>query len=97
MDSAWDQLLALVERLADEPDRALGLELEQQLVELVTRAMNIGDIDTELSVPGTARWVTGLVIAHRTVRETHPDVDPEADLGELLRIATRWLHPARPR
>lgn len=97
MDSAWDQLLELIEQLATDPERPIGPDVEQTFAALSTRAIEDRDIDSELHVPDITRWLTGLVVAHRAVRDAHPEVDADTDLGDLLRILTRWLHPARPR
>ncbi|MET0822209.1 MAG: hypothetical protein ABWY58_14695 [Aeromicrobium sp.] len=97
MESAWDRLLDLVERLAVDPDLPLGAETDAALVDLSTRAIDDRHIDIELRAPDVARWLSGLVTAHRALRDTHADVDADTELGNLLRIVTRWLHPARPR
>jgi len=97
MDSAWDQLLDLVERLATDPTRALDPDVERTLTTLTLEAITARDVDTELHAGDVARWLGGLVVAHRSVRATHPEVDPDTDLADLRRIVTRWLHPARPR
>ena len=97
MDSAWDRLLDLIDHLAAAPDRPIGPDLEPAFAELSTQAQADGDIDGELHVDDVARWLTGLVTAHRAVRTAHPEVDPDTDLAGLRRIVTRWLHPARPR
>jgi hypothetical protein len=97
MDSAWDRLLDLVDHLAADPERPVDAALEQQIATLGAEARQVGDIDAELDVDGVARWLAGLVVAHRAVRAAHPGIDPDADLGDLRRIITRWLHPARPR
>ncbi|MRJ75166.1 hypothetical protein GEV29_01305 [Aeromicrobium sp. SMF47] len=97
MDSAWDRLLDLVDRLATDPTLTIGAENEAEMVPLISAAMEVHDIDSELDVPDVARWLVGLVHAHRAVREAHPEVDPEDDLSDLRVIVTRWLHRARPR
>lgn len=95
MDSAWDQLLDLIDRLPTHPD--LAADLERTVAALTAEAMSDGAIDRELHVADVSRWIVGLIAAHRIVRETHPDVDPDSDLAALRVIVTRWLHPARPR
>jgi hypothetical protein len=97
MDSAWDRLLELVEQLATDPSRPLDADAEGRLAGLTTEAQAERHIDTELAVPDVTRWLAGLVTAHRALRETHAEVDADTELGNLLRIVTRWLHPARPR
>jgi hypothetical protein len=97
MDSAWDRMLDLIDHLAAAPERPLGPDVEQTFAELSTQARADGDIDAELHVDNVARWLTGLVAAHRAVRAAHPEVDADAHLADLRRIVTRWLHPARPR
>ena len=96
MESAWDRLLDLVERLAVDPGLPLGADTDAALVDLSTRAIADRHIDIELRAPDVARWLSGLVTAHRALRDTHGDVDADTELGNLLRIVTRWLHPARP-
>ncbi|MCW2839733.1 MAG: hypothetical protein JWR55_1216 [Aeromicrobium sp.] len=97
MDTAWDRLLDLLDHLTSAPGRTPTAELERTFSGLAAEAIAAGDIDTELHVPDVARWLAGLVIAHAAVRTAHPEVDPDADLADLRRIVTRWLHPARPR
>jgi len=97
MDSAWDRLLALVEQLATDPTRPVDAGVEEIMGTLGTEAVADRHIDNELHVPDVSRWLTGLVIAHRDLRASHPQIDADAELGNLLRIVTRWLHPARPR
>lgn len=90
MASAWDQLLDLLES-TDESD------LETTFAELAAQAQRTGDVDAELGIPGVARWLNGLVAAHRAVRAEHPEINVDTEVAELRRIVTRWLHPARPR
>lgn len=97
MESAWDRLLEMVECLAVDAARPLGADTDAALVDLSTRAIADRHIDIELRATDVARWLSGLVTAHRALRETYADVDPDTELGNLLRIVTRWLHPARPR
>lgn len=97
MDSAWDQLLELIEQLAADPQQPIGPDVEQTFAALATEAIADRDIDGELHVPDVTRWLAGLVTAHRALRTSHPEVDADTELGNLLRIVTRWLHPARPR
>ena len=97
MESAWDRLVALVEQLATDPGLALDADAEETLAELATEAVSDRHIDSELHVPDVTRWLIGLLTAHRTLRETHSAIDADTELGNLLRIVTRWLHPARPR
>lgn len=97
MDSAWDRLLDLIDHLAADPNRPIGPDVEQAFAALASQAMTDRDIDSELQVPEIARWLTALVTAHRTIRASHPQVDADTELANLRRIATRWLHPPRPR
>ncbi|MET0931506.1 MAG: hypothetical protein ABWX74_18440 [Aeromicrobium sp.] len=97
MDSAWDRLLDLLDQLAADPGRPIDDATESAFAELTTAAQQVGDIDGELHVIDVTRWLAGLATAHRAVRSSHPEVDPDTDLADLRRIVTRWLHPARPR
>ena len=97
MESAWDRLLELVEHLATDPGVPLDAQTEGRLSHLATEAVADRHIDIELHVPDVTRWLAGLVTAHRALRETHSEVEADTELGNLLRIVTRWLHPARPR
>ncbi|AWB91222.1 hypothetical protein [Aeromicrobium chenweiae] len=97
MESAWDRLLDLVDRLATDVSLPVGADTEDAFVPLIAGAMEVHDIDSELHVPDVARWLVGLVHAHRAVRATHPDVHPDDDLSGLRVIITRWLHRVRPR
>lgn len=97
MDSAWDTMLDLLERLAMDPDLTIDLGTEQKFAELATQAMVDDTIDRELHAADVARWLCGLALAHRVVRGNHPQGGPDGDLGSLRVIVTRWLHPARPR
>ena len=97
MDSAWDRLLDLVDHLAADPARSLDAEVEQTFATLCAEAMQVRDIDGELHVPDVARWLVGLLHGHRALRDTRPQVDADRDLADLRLIATRWLHPPRPR
>ena len=89
---AWDRLLEHVEQqttAVDDPDVDV-------LRELCVAAQTAG-VDTELDADDVARWLAGLLQAHRLVRTAHPEVEADTDLANLLRIVTRWLHPPRPR
>lgn len=97
MESAWDSLLELLEQLATETDLTITDDVEQTFARLAQQAADDGVIDRELHVPDIARWLCGLAIAHREVRRRHLEAGRDDDLGPLLVIATRWLHPARPR
>lgn len=97
MDYAWDRLLDRVDHFAATPGVAVGPGDEAALAQLCAEAAAVGDIDGELHVADTARWIAGLVAGYRAVRATHPEVDPDRDLADLRLILTRWLHPARPR
>ncbi|MEJ7635959.1 hypothetical protein [Aeromicrobium sp.] len=95
-ETAWDRLLDLVDHLADNPHLPVAAEGERTFAALCTQAIADGSVDRELHADDTARWLAGLVIAYRAVREAHPDVPSDDDLGMLRVIITRWLHPARP-
>lgn len=97
MPSAWDRLLELVEQLAVDPALPLDADVDAQLARHATDALADRHIDIELEVADVVRWLVGLVTAHRSLRASHPDVEDDTELGNLLRIVTRWLHPARPR
>ncbi|MCD9196682.1 hypothetical protein [Aeromicrobium wangtongii] len=97
MESAWDQLLELIDHLAADPTTPVDHDTEQTFARLGAEAIRDRHIDTELRADDIARWLCGLVAGYRTVRATHPEVDPDTDLADLRRIITRWLHPARPR
>lgn len=91
--SAWDELVRLVESGA----RAGGLPIaDADLVHLVQRAIDERSVDPELSADSVARWLPALVAGYPSVRGTS-DRGDETEIPELLRILTRWLHPARPR
>lgn len=96
-DTAWDRLLDLLDHFAGNPDLPLSPDVERTFAALCAQATEDGSVDRELHVEDTARWLTGLVVAHRAIRDTHPEVPPDADLGVLRVVVTRWLHPARPR
>lgn len=96
-DTAWDRLLDLLDHFAGKPDLPLSHDVERTLAALCAQAIDDGSVDRELHVDDTARWLVGLVVAHRAIRDAHPEVSPEADLGVLRVVVTRWLHPARPR
>lgn len=96
MDTAWDRLLDLIDHLAENPDRPVDDELEHIFAGLCAEATAEGSVDRELRVRDSARWLCGLVVAHRVVRAHHPDADHDADLAVLRTIVTRWLHPVRP-
>lgn len=97
MDSAWDTMLDLLERLAMDPDLPVDADTELRFAELAQQAMADDTIDRELHLADVARWLCGLAVAHRVVRGAHPQGGPDGDLGPLRVIVTRWLHPARPR
>lgn len=96
-NSAWDRLLDLLDHFAANPDLPLSPDVERTFATLCTQAIGDGSVDRELHVEDAARWLTGLVVAHRAVREAHPELPPDADLGVLRVVVTRWLHPTRPR
>ena len=94
-EPAWDRLLDLLERFASNPNLPLSDDVERTFAALCTQAIEEGSVDRELHLPDTARWLTGLVAAHRVVRQAHPEVPPDDDVAVLRIIVTRWLHPAR--
>lgn len=95
MATAWDELLDAVDHLAADPGGALDHSAEERLVVGITRAVDEGDVDRELHVDDTARWLTAMLVAHRAVREQHPEVSADRELALLRLIVTRWLHPHR--
>lgn len=93
--TAWDELLDLIDHLAGDHVNAVPDGIEQVFADLCEQGAQDGSIDRELHTADTARWLVGLVQAHRGVRAAHPEVPPDDDLGALRVIVTRWLHPAR--
>lgn len=94
-ETAWDRLLDLLDHLAGAPDDPSPNDLENQFAGLCEEAARDGSVDRELHAIDTARWLAGLVAAHRVVRSAHPEVASDDDLAVLRVIVTRWLHPAR--
>jgi hypothetical protein len=94
-ETAWDRLLDLIDHLAGEPDNPLPDDLENQFATLCEEAARDGSVDRELHTSDTARWLAGLLDAHRAIRSAHPDNAADDDLAVLRVIVTRWLHPAR--
>ncbi len=92
----WDELIATLDRYAaaSEP---IPAEAEAVLQPLVEASMLDRSVDRELHAPDVARWLVGLALAHRGLRERDAAVDPARDAADLRLIATRWLHPSRPR
>ncbi|WP_293784229.1 hypothetical protein [uncultured Aeromicrobium sp.] len=91
--SAWDELV----RLAEAGARSGALEIaDADLVRLVQRAIDERSVDPELSPDSVARWLPALIAGYPAAREAADRGDDTA-IPELLRILTRWLHPARPR
>ena len=91
----WDQLLDTIDHLAGDGALVLDESVEHTFATLITEAIAIGDVDGELHVDDTARWLTAMLSAHRSAREAHPDVAADDDLAVLRLIVTRWLHPHR--
>ena len=96
-ETAWDRLLDLLDHFAADPDLAVTSDVERTFAALCAEAIADGSVDRELHVDDTARWLGGLVVAHRAVRNAHPELPDDADLAVLRVVVTRWLHPARPR
>lgn len=94
-DTAWDRLLDLIDHLAGTPEFPLPEDIENVFAGLCEEAARDGSVDRELHAIDTARWLAGLVSAHRYVRAAHPEVAADDDLAVLRVIVTRWLHPAR--
>ena len=69
--------------------------VEHTFATLIVEAIEGGDVDGELHVDDTARWLCAMLAAHRATREAHPDVAADDDLAVLRLIVTRWLHPHR--
>ncbi|MEO6604080.1 MAG: hypothetical protein ABIN55_00570 [Aeromicrobium sp.] len=91
----WDQLLDAIDHLAGDDEIVLGDGVERTFAMLITEAIAKGDVDGELHVDDTARWLTAMLSAQRSAREAHPDVAADDDLAVLRLIVTRWLHPHR--
>ncbi|RLV56195.1 hypothetical protein D9V41_07085 [Aeromicrobium phragmitis] len=91
--SAWDELVTLVE--AGARGGTLGAPAAD-LIHLVQRAIDERSVDPELDADSVARWLPGLVAGYREIQDVS-DRGDDAAIAELLRILTRWLHPARPR
>jgi hypothetical protein len=94
-ETAWDRLLDLIDHLAGAPDNRLPDDLENQFAGLCEEAARDGSVDRELHAIDTARWLAGLIEAHRSVRTAHPEIAADDDLAVLRVIVTRWLHPVR--
>ncbi len=91
----WDQLLDLIDHLAGDGELVHDESVERTFASLITEAITMGDVDAELHVDDTARWLTAMLSAHRSARAAHPDVAADHDLAVLRLIVTRWLHPHR--
>lgn len=94
-ETAWDRLLDLIDHLAGNTDPVPD-DIENVFAGLCEEAARDGSVDRELHAADTARWLAGLITAHRSVRAAHPEVAADDDLAVLRVIVTRWLHPARP-
>ncbi|MEO6606443.1 MAG: hypothetical protein ABIN55_12570 [Aeromicrobium sp.] len=92
---SWDQLLDTIDHLAVDDALVLDESVDRTFSTLITDAIAKGDVDSELHVDDTARWLTAMLTAHRSAREAHPDVAADDDLAVLRLIVTRWLHPHR--
>jgi hypothetical protein len=93
-ETAWDRLLDLIDHLANSAE--VPDDIEDVFADLCEEATRDGSVDRELHPADTARWLAGLIEAHRAVRAAHPGVAADDDLAVLRVIVTRWLHPARP-
>lgn len=94
-DSAWDRLLDTIDHLAGDGELVLDKSVERTFAVLITEAITMGDVDGELHVDDTARWLTAMLSAHRSARDAHPEIPADDDLAVLRLIVTRWLHPHR--
>lgn len=94
-DAAWDRLLDLIDHLAGAPDTDLTGDVERTFAVLCAQGAAEGTVDRELDTAVAARWLTGMLAAHRNVRAAHSEVAADDDLAVLRVIVTRWLHPAR--
>ncbi len=94
-DTAWDRLFDLIDHLASDATAALPGDIENVFAGLCEDAARDGSVDRELHAIDTARWLAGLIEAHRIVRAAHPEVAADVDLAVLRVVVTRWLHPAR--
>lgn len=95
MSEPWDELLNTIDHVADDAELVLDEAVERTFAALITEAIAMGDVDGELRVDDTARWLTAMLAAHQSAREAHPDVAADDDLAVLRLIVTRWLHPHR--
>ena len=94
----WDDLLTTIDTLA-LTDQPMDVDTETRLVGLIERGQADRSIDRELRPDVTARWLVGLALAQRALRDRaviDESVDSLDDATQLRMIATRWLHPARP-
>ncbi len=91
----WDELLDVIDHLVRDADLVLDEAVERTFATLITDAIADGQVDAELHVDDTARWLTALLVAHRAAREAHPEVEADDDGAVLRLIVTRWLHPHR--
>ncbi len=91
----WDQLLDSIDHLAGDGELVLDESVERTFASLISEAITMGDVDGELHVDDTARWLAAMLSAHRSARTAHPEVAADDDLAVLRLIVTRWLHPHR--
>lgn len=94
-EAPYERLLELVDRLATDPDLAIGHDVERTLEQTVIEALADGSVDRELHLPDVVRWLTAVVHGHRALRVDHPQVEGDTELALMRLLITRWLHPAR--
>jgi hypothetical protein len=95
MSEPWDELLNAIDHLSADQHLVLDDAVERRFAALCTQAIEAGEVDRELHVNDTARWLTALLAAHRAARVAHPDIPADDDGAVLRLIVTRWLHPHR--
>lgn len=94
-EAPYERLLELLDQLSSDPDLPINADTERILEQFVIDAMADRSIDRELHLPDVVRWLIALVQGHRSIRLSHPEVDPDDELALKRVLITRWLHPAR--